>query len=815
MRAVVSGTAAAYAVEAAHSWQLYKRGLDAPMAIRAADVGRVLGTHSGVIEIEVKTRQEANQALEREWLKSRALRVLILLLDSTEEETHSSEYVEWLDSALVCTYVAEYILNQFYARELPTEARISFARKVAVSSPNITLLLDDIESGQAQIKRVRKALDAVPDSAFDDKSHRDGFREDAINSGAFRLLAKSAVTGGLDGKTSFSLYKILQRSSSSRAVIPLWTATFEKYVIARSEWAEEDEREHYFDEEGRGGGEGGRQALNNAIEQQTAILDRVAAGDFDGARRFASDLMRTQLAGGGPEYLAKSLTRISQGAREMDAPELDLEWAFEAAKLAPYDGWAHCQYADALLQVGRAEEALREYDAAAHNGEIGYAYTGRARVLRMGGNFEDALEVQQEAKAYLKDSDQEIHAWRGTAQIYKDLGRLQDALAEYLSAIDKFPYDASLHVGLALTFLERGEYEKSWEAYAYASTLSKDKVEPLMGFARIRMITGNLKEARARYAEITEEYPREIRAHIGLIDTIRLMGDYQDASVVARRTLDRFPGSSIAQVRYGDVASEAGRHVEAKKILEDARARYPNDARTYLGVARAAQRAGRYEQALQAYEAALSRFPHNERARNGRAHMLRRLGFVAEARQDYLSNDKQSREISNGLASMAIVDGQHAEVLDGIAIENPQTQEEWRSFLLHALFLGKTGKRDDARARLEWANKNCNFSREARLSRAALAEYFLAAGKARRAPDVGYTPERDIGNIIDFRAAVAARRDSAPKIYFELQHNLPKPLEELRDEIARSGGMVFGQKRRSQSWINRTTQNLLAISIAA
>jgi hypothetical protein len=147
--------------------------------------------------------------------------------------------------------------------------------------------------------------------------------------------------------------------------------------------------------------------------------------------------------------------------------------------------------------------------------------------------------------------------------------------------------------------------------------------------------------------------------------------------------------------------------------------------------------------------------------------------------------------------------------------DDPRTQDEWRAFLLYATLLARSNKHQEAKERYAWAISACPFARENRLFRAGLAAQSLALGRARQAPFVGEAVERDIGNVIDFQTAVAARRRDAEKLYNALKRNLPAHLVELRDEIARVHGLAPGSRRHTPSWITRNVNDALVLAIAA
>jgi tetratricopeptide (TPR) repeat protein len=264
-----------------------------------------------------------------------------------------------------------------------------------------------------------------------------------------------------------------------------------------------------------------------------------------------------------------------------------------------------------------------------------------------------------------------------------------------------------------------------------------------------------------------------------------------------------------------DVTSEIGRHAQARRLADDAIRRFPKDARLLASKASAQRRDGRYDRALQTYELALSRFPHNSRLRLGRAAMLRRLGMLDGARRIYedLVADKPTDVRSkNGLASILIVENDITAALPLIDGEEPRTTDDWRAFYLLALAKQRLGNPAESQKRLTWAVERCPFATERRLFTCALAALATRQGRARQAPRIAPQAERDIGNVIDFRAAAMARMPRARPVYATLMNNLPASLAPVRDEIARSFHIIPGRPQRSKSWIGRTIDNELLMA---
>lgn len=817
MKVRISGRAGAFAIKRATYWEVGRRGSKVLVKIGASDVDRVLGSTPDVVEIDAKAIVDIERRLESEWSKDRAIRLTIMLLDPSEDPDGLDQVASLLETLLAREHVLDHLENQFFQKELPNDVALDRAVEMGADRPLLKAFLDALIDHQDTILEIRQSYEALPDSLFAENESKESYREGVVAAGGFRCLVRACRDGALADSDIFTLHAKLAKLPHARQFVSEWTSAFDRIRNSAPALPQDYADDFEDDLADFGGGPGGHQQLRNALEQQRAILERVAAGDFENARRFAHELEQQQLATGGAQYLVKSMTRLSQRARDMDAFELELEWAFKAIEHQPNDARARTKYADALLQADQVDQALKEFEIAANLGEQAYAASGRARAMRKLGRYPEELALYEEAAKLFEGTDEEIYCLTGIATAQHDLGRTDEAFSQLKNTIGKFPYSPLGHVSLGWMLMRHGRFQEAWDAYTNALTLTEDSLGAANGLAEICQLTGQLSEARARYAQIANRYPRDIRAHIGLIDTLRLMGDGPKAAIYARKIAERFPGSPTAAAKHAETSSELGRHPVARQILTEAIARFPRNARLLLVKARSLRRQGKYDRALEVAEGALARFPYNGRLRVFRAEMLRRLGQrkAAEALyRELVETDQADVRARNGLASMLALDGKENDALALIGNDDPKTSDDWRSFLLVASIRDRKGDSDTACQRWDWGYRNCPFANERRLFAAALANYAVRKGRARRAPLVEHVAERDITNIIDFQVAAMTKHARARKAYAALARNLAPRLEPLRDEIAKTYGIIDGRPSRSKSWILRAVNDEFLIAAA-
>jgi protein O-GlcNAc transferase len=214
--------------------------------------------------------------------------------------------------------------------------------------------------------------------------------------------------------------------------------------------------------------------------------------------------------GGGQGYAAKSLCRIAQRAKVTGLHSLQLEWMERAVEIAPSDGWAHGQAADAYLYYGRLDEAARELALAEKCGERRYAQVGRARILRLQCRYEDALALLQQVKQEFEGDENEAIAWANEAEVLRDMWRFQDALEIYDQAVRKFQDEPVVRCGRAAVIADLGRYREAIEAYTRCIVeLGPDEFS-LNGRTHIRLELGNFDDAMSDYEEAVKRFPQSV-----------------------------------------------------------------------------------------------------------------------------------------------------------------------------------------------------------------------------------------------------------------------------------------------------------------
>ena len=111
----------------------------------------------------------------------------------------------------------------------------------------------------------------------------------------------------------------------------------------------------------------------------------------------------------------------------------------------------------------------------------------------------------------------------------RDMGRHEEALRAYESAIERFPVDLVGYNGRAEVLREMGRHEEALRAYESASERFPGDAIAYSGRAEVLWEMGRLDEALKAYESIVERFPTDIVAHNRRAELLRELGRLEDA----------------------------------------------------------------------------------------------------------------------------------------------------------------------------------------------------------------------------------------------------------------------------------------------
>ncbi len=332
----------------------------------------------------------------------------------------------------------------------------------------------------------------------------------------------------------------------------------------------------------------------------------------------AASLGRTQLAEDSLRSAAalaedKSFIRLRLGDALLASGQLQeaLEIFDSAARGEPESMAAHLGRGSALAALGQDEAAVRALErAVAVEGGYGPLYYRLALALRSVGRVREAqgfLDLHAAlglvrrppfADPYLRQVE-ELRAGSylhhlNRAMRMEAAGRFEEAVAEYLRAIEAEPGEPHAMVNLISAYGALGRNDEAEAAYADACALNPELEEAHYNYGVVLGRRQDYTGAEAAYRRALSINPYSSDARVNLGDALEKLGQGDTAEEQYRKVLEHLPGHRLANFRLGLLLHRRGQmeqaleHFRAAVLVRDAQA-----ARYLVVLARAERGAGR------------------------------------------------------------------------------------------------------------------------------------------------------------------------------------------------------------------------------
>ena len=277
------------------------------------------------------------------------------------------------------------------------------------------------------------------------KEDAESFSQTAADRGVFAKLALASGRGQRVNEAIFDAYQSLTDHKNARSAVSTWIKAIGLISARQTQQKGSDDLVHEQEEQVERNPShltSVHEVFSNVDAQLRAIEERLDRGDEGKARDYAIELINQQIAQGSATYAAKSLCRLAQRAKIRGLRSLCLSWTQRATQIAPEDGWAHGQLADAYLYFGRLDEAQAEFDQVYNLGERYFGLTGSIRIQMARGDFTEALSKVRKIKAEFAERHDGYISWMLEAEILRQMWLLEEALAVYDEAVKKIPISA-------------------------------------------------------------------------------------------------------------------------------------------------------------------------------------------------------------------------------------------------------------------------------------------------------------------------------------------------------------------------------------
>jgi len=222
-------------------------------------------------------------------------------------------------------------------------------------------------------------------------------------------------------------------------------------------------------------------------------------------------------------------------------------------------------------------------------------------------------------------------SWKILGGIYKELGRMTDALAAGKKAVELDPGDDEAHNSKGVIFEELGRFDEAEASYKEAILLKPDNCGAYYNLGNALGKLVKFEEALAAYRQAVAVNPDYAEAHCNLGITLQRLGRLEEAEVSCRRAILLKPDYADAHCNLGVTLQDLGRLGEAEASHRFAIGLKPGLAEAHRNLGVTLQDLGRLDEAEASHRFAIGLVPGLAEAHCNLGVTLQDLGRLNEA----------------------------------------------------------------------------------------------------------------------------------------------------------------------------------------
>jgi tetratricopeptide (TPR) repeat protein len=215
------------------------------------------------------------------------------------------------------------------------------------------------------------------------------------------------------------------------------------------------------------------------------------------------------------------------------------------------------------------------------------------------------------------------------------LGRIEDAEAEFRSAVTLRPTYAMAHNNLGQLLCARNDRAGASEHFRRALELDPSIAEAHCNLGQILLEQGEIDVALRHSREAVRLRPTLAEAHINLGNVLRAKGQLTDARAAYAEALRLQPDQGMALNNMGQALQEEGKLDDAVTWYRQALALDPQSSRVHANLASALEEQEEFDEAAAVYETAVNLDPENAAVHNHLGFVRRELGQHEPALASY------------------------------------------------------------------------------------------------------------------------------------------------------------------------------------
>ncbi|MDM8532223.1 tetratricopeptide repeat protein [Anaerolineales bacterium HSG25] len=279
-------------------------------------------------------------------------------------------------------------------------------------------------------------------------------------------------------------------------------------------------------------------------------------------------------------------------------------------------------------------------------------YNNRGSTYGEIGRHEEALADYAQA-IVLSPNYAETYLNRGVT--YHNMGRHEEALANYAQAIVLNPNYTDAYNNRGVTYKNIGRNEKALVDYAQAIVLNPNYADAYNNRGSTYGEIGRHEEALADYAQAIVLNPNDAMVYNNRGVTYKNMGRHEEALADYVQAIVLNPNDAMAYNNRGLTYHDMGRYEEALADYAQAIVLNPNYADAYLNRGNTYGEIGRHEEALANSAQAIVLNPNDAMAYNNRGNACYNMGRHKEALADYAQAIVLNPNYANAYFNMGVL----------------------------------------------------------------------------------------------------------------------------------------------------------------
>jgi tetratricopeptide (TPR) repeat protein len=370
----------------------------------------------------------------------------------------------------------------------------------------------------------------------------------------------------------------------------------------------------------------------------------------------------------------RSSTHIALGrlyAHQLGQPAAAVEQFRAAVAIESDDPLVYRQLGEALLEAGNPEAAESSFKKALQLAPSSHeAQHGLATAYLAQKQYQAAERAEQRALE-LANNNYTL-ALVGLADIDREQGRYESAIARYNEALEKDPQLVGAYLGLGRTMIAQGHPDLALTYYESGLEYAPNNIQLLLGKGEALLQQGDATGARSIYTQVKQLDPGNAAASVGIGNLLWKENKTSEALAALNEAVRLNPNDAETQLLIGEIynglnqpeaeAAAIEAYTRAAEIrddwyeprfrrgtlllkqeqteaaIDDLEATVelnPEFAQGYYWLGRAYRAAGRFQDAERQLQRAIQRQPDYFEARYFLGRTLDELGQPAEAKDVY------------------------------------------------------------------------------------------------------------------------------------------------------------------------------------